>query len=52
MSRKRTQKKREYNRAMWLYAQVRRWYASEPPRWRVISHWLWKRRKPKWEGDW
>ncbi len=48
MSRKNVQKKRDYNRVMWMYAQARRWVFSEPPRWRFISHWLWRRKKPKW----
>lgn len=24
------------------------WLRNEPPRWRIISHWLWKKREPVW----
>lgn len=28
-----------------------RWKRREPPKWKIISHWIWSKREPKW-GKW
>ena len=37
-------RKRKWLRA-WKF-----WKQKEPPRWRIFSRMIWKRREPKWEG--
>lgn len=42
----RKEKKREL--AEWRYQKaLEKWYASEPPEWRIFSHAIWWRRRPK-----
>lgn len=42
---------REHKRRRPLVAEYKRdlaaWKRREPPKWRFISHWLWKNEKPK-----
>ena len=40
------QRKKEYREFRYNRA-LRNWIREEPPEWRLISHWLWQRRKPK-----
>ncbi len=48
MSKRRRQRKREYNWYMKAGADYRHYMEKEPPRWKIISHWIWKRKMPKW----
>lgn len=47
--------KREKRRRYILRAQHRmawdRWRREEPPKWRIIRHYLWKQREPKLDLD-
>ena len=45
MSQKREKKRRRDLREDYL-REMMWWVYCEPPRWRFISHWLWKKDKP------
>ena len=45
MSQKREKRRRRYARAAWRKKFIE-WHQSEPPRWRFISRWRWKRDIP------
>ena len=45
MSQRREKKRRRIARQDYLY-QLERWRRCEPPWWRFISHYLWKKDKP------
>lgn len=52
MSQKREKRRRAAERdtkRMWYSWHYQCWLDDEPPRWRVLSHLLWRMRKPKWE---
>lgn len=46
MSQRREKKRRRTIRWNYQY-QLERWKRREPSRWRFISHYLWKKDKPK-----
>lgn len=46
MSQRREKIHRRIARREYLY-ELERWRRREPPMWRFISHWLWKKDKPK-----
>ena len=45
MSQKREKKRRGCARYDYQL-ELALWHSCEPPRWRFISHWLWKKDKP------
>ena len=45
MSQKREKKRRRDLRYNYRW-ELNLWRCCEPPRWRFISHWLWKKDKP------
>ena len=45
MSQKREKKRRRKEKEVYRW-YLERWHSWEPPRWRFISHWIWKKRKP------
>ena len=45
MNQKRAKKRRSMVRGAYHYL-LEQWRLAEPPRWRFISHWRWKKRKP------